>query len=393
MNKIKLAIYSVNPVQYHAPIFKALAKEEDIEATVLFGSDIGLKPFYNKEVKAIIEWDIPLVEGYRHKFFRNFAKNNSRGTFSRINLGMFSHIIKNRYDVVLIHGYDTISSWIVFLAAKCIRAKIIWRGEAAIRVAHRQSIFKKFLKTKILPWYFRRCNAVMYSCTGNKEYLDQFKVPQKKMFLIPCAVDNTFFRKGRLQYIHKTGGIRKDLGINGDAFVILFSSRFTIRKRPLDLIEAVSKIENKNIVLLFVGDGLEKENMKKLVNKYAIKAVFTGLVGQKELPKYYGIADLYAIISDYDASPKSLNEALNFELPILVTDKVGTSKDLVTDHQNGFIVKSRDVKAMAEKIDFFNKNRNLAKEMGEKSLAISNEWSIENDIIGIKQAIEYTLLN
>ncbi len=61
--------------------------------------------------------------------------------------------------------------------------------------------------------------------------------------------------------------------------------------------------------------------MKKLVNKYAIKAVFTGLVGQKELPKYYGIADLYAIISDYDASPKSLNEALNFELPILVTDK------------------------------------------------------------------------
>ena len=41
---------------------------------VLFGSDIGLKPFYNKEVKAMIEWDIPLVEGYRHKFFRNFAK-------------------------------------------------------------------------------------------------------------------------------------------------------------------------------------------------------------------------------------------------------------------------------------------------------------------------------
>ncbi len=42
---MKLAIYSVNPVQYHAPIFKALAKEEDIETTVLFGSDIGPKTF------------------------------------------------------------------------------------------------------------------------------------------------------------------------------------------------------------------------------------------------------------------------------------------------------------------------------------------------------------
>ncbi len=179
---------------------------------------LGLKPFYNKEVKAIIKWDIPLVEGYRHKFFLNFAKKNSRGTFSRINFGMFTHIIMNRYDVVLIHGYDTVSSLIVFFAAKCIRAKIIWRGEAAIRPAHRQSTFKKFIKTKFLPWYFRRCNAVMYSCTGNKEYLAQFRIPQKKMFLIPCAVDNTFFRRERAKYVNKTQEIRKVLGIENGCF-------------------------------------------------------------------------------------------------------------------------------------------------------------------------------
>jgi len=109
------------------------------------------------------------------------------------------------------------------------------------------------------------------------------------------------------------------------------------------------------------------------------------------LPKYYSISDLFAVVSDYDASPKSLNEALNFELPVLVTDKVGTSFDLVKDFKNGFIVESRDVKLMSEKIDYLNKNRIIAKEMGKKSLPVSNDWTIENDVKGIMQALNYVL--
>ena len=92
---------------------------------------------------------------YKYLFFKNFANKNVKGTFSRINFGMFSHIIKNNYDVVLIHGYDTVSSWLVFIAAKLSRTAIIWRGEAAIRPQNRQNMLKKFVKTKLLPLYFK----------------------------------------------------------------------------------------------------------------------------------------------------------------------------------------------------------------------------------------------
>lgn len=389
--KIKLAVYSVNPVQYHAPIFRALNKEKDVDTTILFGSDIGSRAFYSRELRTTIEWDIPILKGYQYKFFKNLASENRRGTFSRINFGMFVDILKNRYDAVLIHGYDTISSWIVFLAAKLIGAKIIWRGEATIRPVLRQNPIKKFIKHKVLPFYFKKCDAVMYSCTGNRKYIQQFSVKDEKMFLIPCAVDNSFFRERRIIDQNELLLKRQELGILEDDFVVLFSARFTIRKRPLDLIEAVSAIDNKNIVMLFVGEGLERENMEALCEKYNIKSVFTGFSGQKELPKYYSISDLFAVVSDYDASPKSLNEALNFELPVLVTDKVGTSFDLVKDFKNGFIVESRDVKLMSEKIDYLNKNRIIAKEMGKKSLPVSNDWTIENDVKGIMQALNYVL--
>jgi glycosyltransferase involved in cell wall biosynthesis len=231
----------------------------------------------------------------------------------------------------------------------------------------------------------------MYSCSGNKEYLDQFSIKDKKMFLMPCAVDNVFFRERRINQKKELMVIRKELGIHEEDFVIMFSARFVARKRPLDLIEAVSKIGHNDITLLFVGDGLEREAMKKSCIGHNIKVVFTGFKGQKELPKYYSIADMYAIVSDYDASPKSLNEALNFNLPILTTDRVGTAYDLVGNNENGFIVESRDIQAMSRKINFFNKNREVAKSMGRKSIAISDVWTIENDVLGIKAAISFAL--
>jgi len=386
--KTRLAIFVGNPVQYHVPIYKALSYEDNLDLTVMFGSKIGSKRFYSKEFKSFIEWDIPLLDGYKYKFYKNLSLESTKGFFSRINIGMFVDIIKNKYDVVLIHGYDTASSWLVFIAAKIIRAKIIWRGEASIRPKTYQSRLKKFIKNNILPIYFKYCDAVLYSCSGNYKFLKQFDILQEKMFLIPCAVDNTFFRKARLG-TEEALKFRSNLGLRSDDFVILFSARFTLRKRPLDLIKAIIKINHKNIVLLFVGDGPEKSKMEALVKKHNIKCIFTGFIGQNKLPKYYSISNMYAIVSEYDASPKSLNEALNFELPVLVTKEVGTAVDLVKNNQNGYIVDCSDIKTMAEKISYLNNNREIAIEMGKKSLPISDEWSIENDVVGIKKAINY----
>ena len=67
---------------------------------------------------------------------------------------------------------------------------------------------------------------------------------------------------------------------------------------------------------------------------------------------------------------------------------MGTAYDLVKDGQNGFIVRSRDIKEMSQKIDYLNNNRPSAISMGKNSLPISNDWTIENDIKGLKKAIK-----
>lgn len=389
MEKIKLAVYAMHPIQYHAPIFRELAKAAELETTVLYADTLGLDEEYIDEFKTVIKWDVPLLEGYNYVFFRNYAKKRLSGFFSRINPGMLSHMLVKRYDAVLIHGYQTFSAWLVFLAAKLAGAKVIFRGEAIPKEGKRS--WKARLARRAAKFFLAFSDAVMYSCSGNKEYWKELSVPEEKMFFIPCAVDNDFFRREREYHLPQRDAMRRGIGIDLDDFVVLFVARFTERKRPLDLIEAVARIDHENIVLLLVGDGPEREAMERAVKQHGIRAVFTGFVNQRILPRYISLADIFIVISSYDASPKALNEALNFSLPAISSERVGTARDLVHEGENGFVVKVGDQGAIARGIDLLNRDREQARKMGEISANIVLSWSLKNDVKGVLGAAQYVL--
>ena len=181
--------------------------------------------------------------------------------------------------------------------------------------------------------------------------------------------------------------IRRELGINKNDYVVLFAARFTKRKRPEDLLAAIKEINNNDISVLFVGDGVERDRIEEYSKKNNIKAVFTGYKNQLHISKYYSIADLCVIISDYDPSPKAMNEAMNFSLPIIATDVIGTSGDLVVDGENGYVISVGDVKSLSEKISYLSMNRDVSKKFGERSCEIIKDWTFEKDASYICKAI------
>jgi glycosyltransferase involved in cell wall biosynthesis len=389
IKKLKLAIYTMHPIQYHAPIFRELAKEVEWESTVLYADTLGLEEEYIPEFNTVIKWDVPLLDDYNYLFFKNYAIKRLDGFFSRINPGMFTHLLAKRYDAVLIHGYQTFSAWLVFFAAKLAGTKVIVRGEAIPKKGKRS--WKSRFASRMTQFYLAFSDAVMYSCTGNKEYWKEMAVLEKKMFFFPCAVDNAFFRRERTHHLPRRNKMRENLGIYSDDFVVLFSARFTDRKRPLDLIEAVATINHEKIVLLFVGEGPKRDAMEKLVSQHGIRAVFTGFVNQGELARYYTLADIFVVISSYDASPKALNEAMNFSIPVISSDQVGTARDLVHEGKNGFVVNVGDQEAIAKGINLCNLNREKSCQMGKVSANIVASWSIENNVKGLHEAVRYVL--
>jgi glycosyltransferase involved in cell wall biosynthesis len=393
MRQSKLAVYALHPIMYQTPIFKEFNRHSQVvDSIVLFGDNLSLRDTYFNEINTTFKPDIDfLTDGYKYKFLKNYAKDSRSGFLSRINPGIYRELRTEKYDAILIHGYESLTAWLTLISAKLTNTKIIWRGEAVLRGVENNNSFKQIFKRFILKRFFNSCDALLYSCTGNKEYIKFYGVPEKKLFSIPCAVNNEFFQKEREKYLGKESEIKKELGIAESDMVILFSARFTTRKRPLDLLNALTKIDNSKITVLFVGDGLERENMETFVKEHNLKAIFTGFQNQTQLPKYYTISDIDIVISDYDPSPKAMNEAMNFELPIIVSDAPGTAYDLVKDGENGFIVKVGDIDTIAQKLNYFNKNRDDIKTMGKKSFEIVQKWNYEEDVKGILEAFDYVV--
>ena len=106
--------------------------------------------------------------------------------------------------------------------------------------------------------------------------------------------------------------------------------------------------------------------------------------------KNYFLKGLYSLIgvilSDYDPSPKSLNEMMNFSLPVIVTSVTGTSEDLVKHGINGYIVNSGDIKSISKYIKNLAIDRNLARNMEKKSLEIVRGSTFVKDAIAIETA-------
>jgi glycosyltransferase involved in cell wall biosynthesis len=65
---------------------------------------------------------------------------------------------------------------------------------------------------------------------------------------------------------------------------------------------------------------------------------------------WYGVADLFALISDVESMPRSLMETMYLGLPSLATSVYGVP-ELIDDGQTGFLVEVNHTAKLADKLD------------------------------------------
>jgi len=85
----RLAVLTSHPIQYQAPLWRKLAEHPQIDLTVYFCSDYGVTEKVDPGFGVKFKWDIPLLDGYRYKFLRNYSpKSNIRGFWGLFNPGI-----------------------------------------------------------------------------------------------------------------------------------------------------------------------------------------------------------------------------------------------------------------------------------------------------------------
>ena len=142
---------------------------------------------------------------------------------------------------------------------------------------------------------------------------------------------------------------------------VLFVGRLAIIKDPLTIIKAykIVKNQNKNLNLIICGDGELKEDCKKISDK---DVYFMGYT--KDIPAILKGSDIYILTSLYDASPRSLLEAMAMGKPCIATRVGGVEYYL---EGCGILVEPGNPEMLAEKIIYLLENPEVAKELGKKA--------------------------
>jgi len=149
--------------------------------------------------------------------------------------------------------------------------------------------------------------------------------------------------------------------------VILCNSRLGKRKGIEYLIKAMPEVLAKvpQTRLILVGEGVEKEKLKRLTQslKIAKKVRFLSKVKHGKLPSIYRNASLFVLPSLSESLSNSLLEALACGLPVVAT-KVGGNSELVTK-KNGVLTPPTNSQTLAEGIIRLLSKPGLRKNMGK----------------------------
>lgn len=109
--------------------------------------------------------------------------------------------------------------------------------------------------------------------------------------------------------------------------------------------------QNPKVDLLLLGGGSQAQTIRQILQRGGVieRVAMPGQISQKDLPRWYHMADLYISPSHIDGSSVSLMEALACGIPCLVSD-IPANREWVVEEENGWLFPDGDADALAAKI-------------------------------------------
>ncbi|MGB8227284.1 MAG: glycosyltransferase family 4 protein [Sedimentisphaerales bacterium] len=122
------------------------------------------------------------------------------------------------------------------------------------------------------------------------------------------------------------------IGINKDEKIVLFLGRITMQKGPEYFLGAAKKVLEvmDNVKFVMAGSGDMMRRAVELAANLGIgsKVLFTGFLRGEDVRKVYEMADLYVMTSVSEPFGIAPLEALNNDVPVLISRQSGVSEVL-----------------------------------------------------------------
>lgn len=373
-------------------MLRHIAASSDIDLTAFFLSDFSTRRYRDAGFGAAVAWDVPLLEGYNHVFLPAVGSTEAITALKPWSTGLRKHLQAGHYDALWLHGYAHPVSLRAMMVAKRLGMKVFVRAESQLGSAARTR-GTAALKEAIIRRVFAKVDAFLSIGSLNRDYYRHYGVPAERIYPMPYAVDNAFFQEKSQQANAHREVFRSELGLSTGRPIILFASKFIARKRAVDVLEAYAKLSpdgtrEPHPYLLFVGDGEQRAELEARASQFDWASIrFLGFKNQTELPAFYDLCDVFVLVSEGEPWGLIVNEVMNAGKAVIISDQVGCGPDLVQNGQNGYIVPTGNIAALASCLESVTSTPGCANTMGKQSLSIIKGWSYEQDLTGLLSAL------
>jgi len=252
-------------------------------------------------------------------------------------VGKIREIIKSkRLDLIVTHDYK--ANFFTYYAV---------RKSGARQVAHFRGWTAEDFKDKIynrINWIFlKKIPAVLTVSSTTRQLLINRGIPADRVSVVPNAIDcNDGIQPSR-------DGQR----ISGEKIKVVAAGRLSHEKGYDILLDAVSRIikEAPPFVLSIYGHGPEEESLKEKAVKLGLAdcVEFCGFVD--DVKPVFRVSDFMVLPSRSEGMPNVILEAWSQKLGVLST-AVGGVPEMIQPGQNGLLVPSEDIPALADKLLF-----------------------------------------
>ena len=391
--KVRLAYLVSHPIQYQAPLLRAIAADPEIDLKVFFCSTVSVRAYRDDGFQRVIEWDVELLDGYESGFLPAAFDSGVPGFWRPFNRGLAGELRRGGFDVLWVHGHMRFYHLISMVGARLRGVRVLNRDEAWAKSSARGPL-KRALKRALYLALGLICDGYLAIGAANRAYYLANGIDPDAVFAMPYAVDNGWFTGRAEAAAEGRAALRAELGLEPHRPVILFAGKFLARKGARDLIEAHRRLAGDGApdapYLVLVGDGGRRAELELLAAAGGGNSVrFAGFRNQSELPAFYDLCDVLVLPARLEPWGLVVNEAMCASRAVIVSDEVGAAQDLVRDGENGAVFPAGDVAALADALSRVLSDRERCREMGRRSREIIEGWSFAEDIHGLKQALRH----
>lgn len=268
-------------------------------------------------------------------------------------LKLYKIIKKHKPDIVLGYTikpvtYGTIISKIA--GVKNINSMITGAGYV---------FTSKTLKAKIIRLFAKTLYYIAFKCTDTI------------IFQNPDDMKNFIKKPGKKHKLINGSGVNMQKFTPAEypkTLTFFMLSRILYSKGVNEYLQASKIIKNKyphiRFILLGALEDLPDAIPPEIFHKYSDTIEY--YEETENIIQYYRQSSVYVLPSYAEGIPRTVLEAMAMARPIITTDAPGCRETVINNH-NGFLIPVKDIKALADKMEYFISNPHRIPEMGQKS--------------------------